>query len=67
MGLPPCVGRYGTLTGSYERRMGPERDGLVEVYHLNELVKGREEGQKGPNLPISPVSSLNDPKCVFTS
>ena len=48
MGSPPCVGRYGTLTGSYMHRMGPERGGLVEVYNLNEHGKGREGGQKGP-------------------
>ena len=48
MGSPPYVDRHGTLTGSYEHRMASGIDGLVEVYILNEAVKGREGSQKGP-------------------
>ena len=39
-------------SGSYELHMAPESVGLVEVYYMNEPVKGREGGgQKGTNLP----------------
>ena len=49
------VGRYNTLTGSHEHRMAPGNDGLVNVDHLKELVKGREGAKKKQNLANLPI------------
>ena len=45
---PPSVDGNATLIGLYDLQMVPESFSLVEVYYMNEPVKGREGGQNGP-------------------
>ena len=54
-GPAPFVDRYADLTSSYEHPMASGSDGLVDIYHLYECIKGREGGQKVHNLPNLPI------------
>ena len=51
------VDRYDTLTNSQVHHMAPGSDGLVDVNHLFERVKGREGAEKDQNLPYLPILS----------
>ena len=58
-GPSPFVERYTTLAGSYMHHIAPGSDGLVDVYHLYERVKGREGAQKDQNLQYLPILNSN--------
>jgi len=60
------VKHFSTLIDSYEHRITPGSDGLIDVYYLNELVKDREvTHQHYQNCQYCIFRAQNDPKACL--